>query len=202
MTSLLFVNYKQHLNFHTFSILWKNIEYIDTTELVKLCYFIHEPWILLFQFLPVVHGNCTTSKCRRRASKMWWPTFQGSAFNAAINTENSGSREVTRSKFFCICYTTSSAERKRRPTAYIENCVLWSAKQEMYIGPLSLYTERFLWLSGLGWNWCSVNLATAVGRVSVVLNVTYTLMKECELEVCFGYHVLCLYANGCLGGTM
>ena len=104
-----------------------NKEYIDTTELVKLCSFIHEPWLWLFQCLPLVHGNCTISKCRRSASKTWWPTFQVGAINTAINTEHSGSRELERSKFFCICYAPSSAERKRRPTVCIET-VYWECR--------------------------------------------------------------------------
>ena len=189
------MNYK-HLYFHTFSILWKYEKYIDTTELVKFCYFRDGRCLLLFQCLALVHGNSTTSKYGRSASKAWWRTFQGSAINTAINTEHSGSREPKRSKFFCIWDATSSSEIKRRPDGLYRKCVLWSAEQEMDFCSLSLYAERFLWLSGLEWKWSSVNLATAVNTVSGVWNVTYTLQKACELQICYGYLFLCQYATG------
>jgi hypothetical protein len=105
---------------------------------VNLCYFIHEAWLLLFQCLPLVHGNSTASKYRRSASKTWWRTFQVGAITTAINTEHSRSRELKWSEFFCLCYATSSSERKRSPTAYIET-VYCGVRNRIWISVLYLY---------------------------------------------------------------
>jgi hypothetical protein len=92
----------------------------------------------LLQCLPLVHGNSTTSKYCRRASKTWWRTFQVGAITTAINKAHSGSRELKRTEFFCMCYATSSSVRKRCPTSYIET-VYCGVRNRIGISVLYLY---------------------------------------------------------------
>jgi hypothetical protein len=118
-TSLLFVNYKQRVYFHTSSTVFDccgNITNILIPRSQRSCVILYTNRDFVVSVPCSSLWKLTTSKYRRS----WWRKFQSSAINTAINAEHSVSKELKWNKLFCIWYAIFSAESKTRLKDYTE----------------------------------------------------------------------------------